>query len=216
MSHHTPRARASSAQLPQRHGFWPRPSVVSERSERHPARVECRQTREYVYAELGVLRLRGVRQMPPLCAPTMKPVGKPDAASPPSGLMSGDWKRNYGANCDTGMGESRRQTGQHRGLRSPRQSSTLLHRLLCHRDIANRVLDAASILVDRRCRRAKTDRLDAAILLRTLMALERSEVRSAGWCACRASSRKTTDAAVGNGLGWSTNAVSTRAASRDC
>jgi len=42
-----------------------------------------------------------------------------------SGLMSGDWKRNYGTNCDTGMGESRRQTVQPRSLRPPRQSSTL-------------------------------------------------------------------------------------------
>ena len=41
----------------------------------------------------------------------------------------------------------------------------------------NRVLEAASILVDRRSRRAKTDRLDAAALLRTLMALERGEPR---------------------------------------
>ena len=40
--------------------------------------------------------------------------------------MSGDWKRNYGTNCDTGMGESRRQTVQPRSLRPPRQSSTLL------------------------------------------------------------------------------------------
>ncbi len=50
-----------------------------------------------------------------------------------------------------------------------------LHRLLCARGIDNRVLDAASILVDRRSRRAKTDRLDAAGLLRTLMALDRGE-----------------------------------------
>jgi hypothetical protein len=39
------------------------------------------------------------------------------------------------------------------------------------------VLDAASVLVDRRARRAKTDRLDAAGLLRTLMALERGETQ---------------------------------------
>ena len=26
-----------------------------------------------------------------------------------SSLMSGDWKRSYGANCDTGIGESCRQ-----------------------------------------------------------------------------------------------------------
>lgn len=52
-----------------------------------------------------------------------------------------------------------------------------LHRLLCARGIDNRVLDAASILVDRRSRRAKTDRLDAAGLLRTVMALARGESR---------------------------------------
>ena len=26
-----------------------------------------------------------------------------------SGLMSGDWKRSYGGNCDTGIGESSRK-----------------------------------------------------------------------------------------------------------
>src|SRR5215204_4009667 len=52
-----------------------------------------------------------------------------------------------------------------------------LHRWLCARGVENRVLDAASLLVDRRARRAKTDRLDAAGLLRTLMALERGEMQ---------------------------------------
>src|SRR3954468_5855241 len=37
-----------------------------------------------------------------------------------------------------------------------------LHRWPCARGIENRVLDAASLLVNRRARRAKTDRLDAA------------------------------------------------------
>src|SRR5918997_753254 len=37
-----------------------------------------------------------------------------------------------------------------------------LHRWLCARSIENRVLDAASILVDRRARRAKADPLYAA------------------------------------------------------
>src|SRR5512144_193895 len=50
-----------------------------------------------------------------------------------------------------------------------------LHRFLLARGIDNRVLDSASILVNRRARRAKTDRLDAAALLRTLMALELGE-----------------------------------------
>src|SRR3982750_4217034 len=52
-----------------------------------------------------------------------------------------------------------------------------LHRWLCARGFENRVLDAASLLVNRRARRAKTDRLDAAGLLRTLMALERGEAQ---------------------------------------
>jgi transposase len=52
-----------------------------------------------------------------------------------------------------------------------------LHRWLCEHGVENRVLDAGSLLVDRRARRAKTDRLDAAGLLRTLMALERGEAR---------------------------------------
>jgi transposase len=50
-----------------------------------------------------------------------------------------------------------------------------LHRLLIRRGIDNRVLDSASILVDRRARRAKTDRLDARALVRVLMALLRGE-----------------------------------------
>ena len=50
-----------------------------------------------------------------------------------------------------------------------------LHRFLIRHGIDNRVLDSASILVDRRARRAKTDRLDAAALLRVLMALVRGE-----------------------------------------
>ena len=52
-----------------------------------------------------------------------------------------------------------------------------LHRWLCARGIENRVLEAASLLVNRRARRAKTDRLDAAGLLRTRMALERGEAQ---------------------------------------
>ena len=52
-----------------------------------------------------------------------------------------------------------------------------LHRWLCVLGVENHVLDAASVLVDRRALRAKTDRLDAASLLRTLMALERGEAQ---------------------------------------
>ena len=52
-----------------------------------------------------------------------------------------------------------------------------IHRFLTRHGIDNHVLDSASILVDRRARRAKTDRLDGAALLRVLMALVRGEVQ---------------------------------------
>ena len=44
-----------------------------------------------------------------------------------------------------------------------------LHRLLSAHDVINHVLEPTSILVARRARRAKTDRLDALGLLRVLM-----------------------------------------------
>jgi transposase len=50
-----------------------------------------------------------------------------------------------------------------------------LHRLLVAHGIANQVIDPASLLVNRRARRRKTDRIDLAGLLRTLMALHRGE-----------------------------------------
>jgi transposase len=50
-----------------------------------------------------------------------------------------------------------------------------LHRLLCEHGIANHVVDPASILVDRKARRAKTDRIDVTGLLRMLMAFCRGE-----------------------------------------
>ena len=52
-----------------------------------------------------------------------------------------------------------------------------LHRRLTAAGIENRVIDAASIPVDRRSRRAKTDRLDLELLIRMLLALERGETR---------------------------------------
>ena len=52
-----------------------------------------------------------------------------------------------------------------------------LHRRLRAAGIENRVIDAASIPVDRRARRAKTDRIDLELLIRMLLALERGETR---------------------------------------
>ena len=50
-----------------------------------------------------------------------------------------------------------------------------LHRLLAAHGVQSHVADPASIAVSRRHRRAKTDRIDAEGLLRTLMAFARGE-----------------------------------------
>ena len=52
-----------------------------------------------------------------------------------------------------------------------------LHRLLSGAGITNFVFDPASIAVEQRSRRAKTDRIDGELLLRTLMAYLRGEPR---------------------------------------
>jgi transposase len=52
-----------------------------------------------------------------------------------------------------------------------------LHRLLLAAGVMNLVFDAASIPVEQRGRRAKTDRIDGELLLRTLMAHLRGEPR---------------------------------------
>jgi transposase len=50
-----------------------------------------------------------------------------------------------------------------------------LHRLLQAHGVDNYVFDPASLQVNRRARRAKTDRIDAERLLRALMAYRRGE-----------------------------------------
>jgi transposase len=52
-----------------------------------------------------------------------------------------------------------------------------IHRLLLANGIESHIVDAASIAVDRRHRRAKTDSIDGETLLRTLMAWARGERR---------------------------------------
>ena len=52
-----------------------------------------------------------------------------------------------------------------------------IHRALEKEGIESQVVDAASIAVPRRRRRAKTDRIDGKTLLRTLMAFKRGEPR---------------------------------------
>ena len=50
-----------------------------------------------------------------------------------------------------------------------------LHRVLTEAGIINHVIDPASLQVNRRARRAKTDRIDAMGMLRALMAFHRGE-----------------------------------------
>jgi transposase len=50
-----------------------------------------------------------------------------------------------------------------------------LHRVLAETGIINHVIDPASLQVNRRARRAKTDRIDAMGMLRALMAFHRGE-----------------------------------------
>src|SRR5262245_5961252 len=52
-----------------------------------------------------------------------------------------------------------------------------LHRLLTKAGITNYLFDPASIAVEQRGRRAKTERIDGQLLLRTLMAHVRGEPR---------------------------------------
>ena len=64
-----------------------------------------------------------------------------------------------------------------------------LHRLLEANGIESHVVDPASIAVDRRHRRAKTDVIDGEMLLRTLMAWARGGF--ARWCDRQARTRRT-------------------------
>jgi transposase len=52
-----------------------------------------------------------------------------------------------------------------------------IHRLLCQAGIESHVVDAASVAVSRRRRRAKTDRIDGEALIRVLLAYKRGEPR---------------------------------------
>ncbi len=57
------------------------------------------------------------------------------------------------------------------------------HRQLAERGIDNRVVDSASTEVNRRHRRAKTDRLDVRKLLEMLVRAERRRTRGVAGCA---------------------------------
>src|SRR6201993_3135271 len=67
-----------------------------------------------------------------------------------------------------------------------------LHRVLEAHGIRNYVIDPASLQVDRRARRAKTDGVDVERMLRSLLAYLRGEPKVWSGCACPVSPKRTT------------------------
>ena len=92
---------------------------------KEPGRGTKRFSREYVYAELGVLRLRRGRQMPPALCPTMKPVGKPDAGNPHVRFDERRLETELWRELRHRHGRKPPANSTPRSLRPPRQSSTL-------------------------------------------------------------------------------------------
>ena len=71
-----------------------------------------------------------------------------------------------------------------------------LDRKLKAEGVINHVMDPASIQVNRRARRVKTDAVDAEALLRALSVAARR--RCAAWCGCPPEKRKMPSASVGS------------------
>ena len=67
-----------------------------------------------------------------------------------------------------------------------------LHRVLEAHGVRNYVIDPASLQVDRRARRVKTDNIDLGRLLRSLMAYLRSGRKCGALCVYQVSPRKMT------------------------
>jgi hypothetical protein len=78
-----------------------------------------------------------------------------------------------------------------------------LHHLLTVHGVANYVLEPTGILINRRARRAKTDRLDAVGMLRCLRPIFGRIVRAAAWYVCPHQMRKMPSAFTVNPRAWS-------------
>ena len=74
-----------------------------------------------------------------------------------------------------------------------------LARFLTRRGIQVHVMQPSSLPMDRRARRAKTNMIDAEMLLRTLMAWLGGNLGSVRWFRSRARSVRKRGARIGNG-----------------
>ena len=73
-----------------------------------------------------------------------------------------------------------------------------IHRYLTSLGVENLVVDSSSIEVNRRARRAKTDRMDVEKLLAMLLRYVGGERRSGGLCACRARPTSNVGSCIGS------------------
>ena len=78
-----------------------------------------------------------------------------------------------------------------------------LHRRLEAAGIENLVIDPASLSVDRRARRTKTDRIDGEKMIRALLAYRRGEPRVMGRRAGADGEQEMRGAAPASASGWS-------------
>ena len=91
-----------------------------------------------------------------------------------------------------------------------------LHRLLTAHGILIYVLEPTSILVNRRARRAKTDRLDAEGMLRVWSYWRAGTDRSAAWCACRRLTRRMPSGHIASASTWFRSGCASRTGWRHC
>ena len=91
-----------------------------------------------------------------------------------------------------------------------------VHRLLEANGIESHIVDAASIAVPRRWRRAKTDAIDGETLLRTLLAWTRGEPRVCAMVVPPTRKRKTVGGCAASARSCCRSGSGTRTASRDC
>ncbi len=91
-----------------------------------------------------------------------------------------------------------------------------LHRFLATHGIANHVLEPTSILVNRRARRAKTDRLDAEGMLRVLAAYLHGDRQACSMVRVPTPDEETPNAFTASASTWCKRSYASRTASRHC